>query len=473
MKRIFYLKTAFAVLAMTAFMACTESYPTMIIEEPSVTIEDLNKDEISKRTPVLLFVNPQDLFTVTATRGLGQFPPEDLNDYTKGSVYVYAFRDGKNDQGSELTSETDLRKTAYATGEGHDDDHADCLIDGDDYNLGLRTFVLPGSSGDLKYNTKDLQNYKVYGNIFDRVCYYSDRYQETPYNFFAYYIDDLDKNRVRGGNAHREADKIYYNIEVDGTQDIMCGMAPKLTEDLLDKYYKTEAKRLTDNELNIALNGYSKFTADHDIHPYMEMKHQLTQLRFVAYPADSTAGDVIIQKIEVTSKYKGTMTVAARDPSSNKIGVNFDDAKKTLYVPFPEEGRDTLTDESDAKKEEYGYTVKYDESMKNVPWNKRPSRKIGKSIIIPSDSTFFIRIYYKQRRSDTVGGKKIWIDKQLFSEKDIKLATTDDDKTKMFEPGYTYNVNIAVYGQQQVKFFTAFEDWIPGEDINIGDDDDW
>jgi len=161
MKRIFYIKTAFAVLAMTAFMACTESYPTMIIEEPSVTIEDLNKDEISKRRQVLLFVNPQDLFTVTATRGLGQFPPEDLNDYTKGSVYVYAFRDGKNDQGSELTSETDLRKTAYATGEGHDDDHADCLIDGDDYNLGLRTYVLPGSSGDLKYNTKDLQNYKV------------------------------------------------------------------------------------------------------------------------------------------------------------------------------------------------------------------------------------------------------------------------------------------------------------------------
>jgi hypothetical protein len=88
MKRTFYIKTAFAVLAMTAFMACTESYPTMTYEEPNVNLRDLNDERVSDRTPILLFVNQQDLFTVTATRGMGQFPPSNPSDYTKGSVCV-------------------------------------------------------------------------------------------------------------------------------------------------------------------------------------------------------------------------------------------------------------------------------------------------------------------------------------------------------------------------------------------------
>ena len=279
MKQTYYIKTVLTALATTAFMACTESYPTLILEETKANIHDLNSDSTANRTPVLLFINQQDLFTVTATRGMGEFPPEDKNNYSKGAVYIYAFRDGRNTQG-ELTSYADLTKSAYATGYPHDPDFADCLIDGDDYTLGLRTFVRPGSSGELKYTAEDLKEDTLitYDQIMDHVCYYSDRHQEAPYNFFAYYIDELDKNRVLNSNVHRTRDSIWYDISIDGTQDIMCGMAPPL-KDVLDTWYPNQNKRLSDNERSVIRNGYSKFSADRDIHPYIRMEHIISKIK--------------------------------------------------------------------------------------------------------------------------------------------------------------------------------------------------
>lgn len=462
MKQTYYIKTVLTALATTAFMACTESYPTMILEETKANIHDLNSDSTANRTPVLLFINPQDLFTVTATRGMGEFPPEDKNNYSKGAVYIYAFRDGRNTQG-ELTSYADLTKSAYAIGYPHDPDLADCLIDGDDYTLGLRTFVRQGASGELKYTAEDLKEDTLitYDQIMDHVCYYSDRYQETPYNFFAYYIDELDKNRVLNSNVHRTRDSIWYDISINGTQDIMCGMAPPINE-VLDTWYPKQAKRLSENERNVVLNGYSKFTADRDIHPYIRMEHQLTQLKFKIFPGGPTANDIVITGIEVLFRHNGHMTVATQDPSKSKPKVWFDGTETWGNLNFPAEDLEFPVDESGNKIDVGGYTVEWDKDFKGE-WYELTGKDVGKGLILPCDTIYNMNIYYKQK----VGSPKEWSKNYRMSTKEITLNNV---KNKWFQPGQRYVVSIAVYGPEKILVYTAFDKWKDGGSTEVVDD---
>ncbi len=465
MKQTYYIKTVLTALATTAFMACTESYPTMILEETKANIHDLNSDSTANRTPVLLFINQQDLFTVTATRGMGEFPPEDKNNYSKGAVYIYAFRDGRNTQG-ELTSYADLTKSAYATGYPHDPDFADCLIDGDDYTLGLRTFVRPGSSGELKYTAEDLKEDTLitYDQIMDHVCYYSDRHQEAPYNFFAYYIDELDKNRVLNSNVHRTRDSIWYDISIDGTQDIMCGMAPPL-KDVLDTWYPNQNKRLSDNERSVIRNGYSKFSADRDIHPYIRMEHQLTQLKFKIYPGDATADDIVIQKIEVLFRHNGHMTIATQDPSKSKPKVWFDGTETWGNLNFPAEDLEFPVDESGNKIDVGGYTVNWDKNVKGE-WYDQSSKDVGRGLILPCDTIYEMRIHYKQKAAKKDGSPKEW----SFSKTSQKNIELNNIKNKWFQPGQRYVVSIAVFGQKGIQVYTAFEKWKDGGSTEVIDD---
>lgn len=485
MKRTFYIKTAFAVLAMTAFMACTESYPTMTYEEPNVNLRDLNDERVSDRTPVLLFVNQQDLFTVTATRGMGQFPPSNPSDYTKGSVYVYAFRDGNNIQG-ELTEIASLANTAYATAnkpagiQNDSTEFKDCLIDGTDYNLGLRTHIQYGSSGELTYKPEDFpdkltQDYNVYGQVFDRTCYYSDKYQETPYNFFAYYIDELDKNRSQGNNAWRNKDSIWYDLTIDGTQDIMCGMAEPMDTAVLKKYYDKQTKKISDNERSIILNGYSKFAADRDIHPYIKMKHMLTQLRFKIYPGDSTAGDVVIQGIRVKFKKRVHLCVATQNPRVNKPNATFRDFYADYdsnfgNVVFPDDEVQDYYDDDGTKIDKKGYAVTYDAAtMEDKKWHERPYVQVGKGIIIPPDSIYEVFIDYKQKVKTKNGNKKTWTKDTQHSKKTITLVGSGLEE-KIFKTGYIYNINIAVYGNKEIEVYTALSQWKEGGEIPVNDE---
>ena len=159
MKRKYYIRAVLSLLTMTAVVAaCTQSYPTLVYDEPENNLDVLNKDGMSNRTPIMMFVNPQDFFSVTATRGSGPFPPADLTKYQDGTIYVYAFRSDYNMQGTVLTSLPSLRNTAYATlnrPNGINNDSVnltDCLLDGSDYFMGVPTKLVPESSGELIYN---------------------------------------------------------------------------------------------------------------------------------------------------------------------------------------------------------------------------------------------------------------------------------------------------------------------------------
>ena len=61
-----------AFMATLLAVSCTDSYPTLIHNDGS----QIGNDETYDRTPIMMFVNEQNYFSITATRGTGVFDEE-------------------------------------------------------------------------------------------------------------------------------------------------------------------------------------------------------------------------------------------------------------------------------------------------------------------------------------------------------------------------------------------------------------
>ena len=283
-KHIVNILTAAVTLLLTA--SCNVSYPDLDLPqgEPPTNDEDVNID----KTSILLYTSNPAYFSVVSdtrgsvgTRGTGAFEPMETvaynrDKYLNAKFHIFAFRayndaDPNGGQGV-LTEEPSMSRYRYAqdASEGNMDEYnTSCLLDGPEYKLGMPFKFEPDQFiGTMNVLTKD----------YPEDIYYSSRYQDVGYNFFGYFVDDLDLS-----NYTREKDKITYDIEIDGYQDVLVGAAktPLTEADFAEGGIYEKAARLTEEEKQKILNtpgNYSTFAAHRNVHPVVNMKHQLTIL---------------------------------------------------------------------------------------------------------------------------------------------------------------------------------------------------
>lgn len=348
-----------AAASLMVLAACTDSYPTLIHNDGST----IGNDEVYDRVPLMMFVNEQDYFSIIATRGTGVFDDEHAGKLANSLFYVYAFRAAEDADGN-IVHNTDYRETSSG-GTASDQDRltaADCLLDGADYNFGMPTKLTADRNGTLEPQTT-------------QKLYFSSAFQDVGYDFFVYHIDDFEPTAA---NTHREADRIYYDLEIDGSQDIMSGMAPKLTRDVLDEKIRDGKLTITksDQEQILDIGNYCTFAAHRGVYPVMAMKHRLTRMQFLAYPGDESADNVVIKGISVESRYRGRLTVAARN--TDETGIEFDSDRRELELR--EASPDGVSPCPPLSSD--GYVVSYDGSMASLPWDERPGLKIGESLML-------------------------------------------------------------------------------------------
>lgn len=429
-------------------VACTDSYPTIISNDGSL----IGNDEVYGHTPVMMFVNEQSYFSITATRGTGVLDEEHPGKYFNSVFHVFAFRDGSDLQG-QLTATADMRRTVFTgSGGAYDAQRMDCLVDGPDYNLGLPAMLSPDRSGALVPQT-------------DSTLYYSSVYQDVGYNFFAYHIDDF---KPTAASTHRESGRIWYDLEIDGSQDIMAGTAPRLTRDVL-------AQKIGDGKLAISaddqarilnIGNYSTFAAHRGVNPVITLKHLLTRLQFVAYPGDESADNIRITGISVEGRHRGRLTVAAHN--ADELGLSFYDGTRPLELREASDGVSPCP-----ALDPEGYVVHFDESMESLPWSQRPALKIGESLMLAPDSVYTLTLNYSQV-IDLGNGRTE--EKKLMSRYTLRAGSNEyyfDPATgsHIFRPGYFYRVNIVVYGLQDIEVSANVEGWIDGGDIDLDPDE--
>lgn len=494
-KHIVNILTAAVTLLLTA--SCNVSYPDLDLpqEKPPTNDEDVNID----KTSILLYTSNPAYFSVVSytrgsvgTRGTGAFEPMETvaynrEKYLNSKFNIFAFRayndaDPNGGQGV-LTEAPSMSRYCYAenaSGDNKDENNTSCLLDGPDYKLGMPFKFEPDQFiGTMNVLTKD----------YPKDIYYSSRYQDVGYNFFGYFVDDLDLS-----NYKREQNKISYDIEIDGYQDVLVGAAktPLTEADFAEGGIYEKAARLTEDEKQKILNipgNYSTFAAHRNVHPVVNMKHQLTMLKFFAYPGASSAKDVVIKDISVMTLTKGTLTVASR---------NIDDCK---LVFKPENGVDVLqkavklgefqkeTDENGKTHNVYGkiipklrdegYQVEWKDEwadnesqvvpgVTHVPTTKEKmdeaSVELGAGLLVAPQESYVVTLTYLF--PDQYGELQ-----PHKTEYKITPAKKEGEQAS-FEKGLLYNVKIGVYGLEKIQISGSVDGWGDGGDIDIDQDKD-
>lgn len=305
---------------------------------------------------------------------------------------------------------------------------------------------------------------------------------KTAFDFWGYRLDDANdatgtadqegtdsKVAVTSGKyvPYTSGDSLLIGFKIDGTQDIMAGKAVPTEEEITK----------CGGEDNI----YSAFAARRDVQPNIKFEHLLSRLNFqVLAGAESTTDvntGVKVTGITVKSKATGKLVIAYQGEAttfanvSDQLIVDKDaDAEKdaALLKELKVMQRDaSSTSLTDNLVDLQPVTPKWNNGM-------AMATQVGEALLaIPADK-YEITINLKQK-VQVKGDKSSPTDPDDFQTKeytytaDLKNTVNPD---KGFEPGYSYNVTITVYGLSEIQITTTLIPWKDGGNIEMNPEDE-
>ena len=321
------------------------------------------------------------------TRGSGVLDPEDEESFNKhiydGTFFVYAFR---RDNPNGMT---------YAHRRAEDTDRRYCLIDGSLDGITDEECAALGITAEQSKEHGKRAAYAGNGSFVNwkssgYIPYYNLQEEFDAFNFFAYYYDN-----AKIGEVKREADRICFDVTVDGSQDLMCASAADLKTLIEDVEngrevaadYSEQAARLkqlpADERQLMRSCYYGTYTARRNIWPIIRMKHQLSYVKLKFYPASQNPKEVVyITGVWIECVNKGVFTVASSDPA--KVGVYFPADGEPGKLPSRDtEGNEKpWTDENG--KSLYPIQVKEEDVDKDV--SRRPATDGGVFLLPPGNN---------------------------------------------------------------------------------------
>ena len=303
---------------------------------------------------------------------------------------------------------------------------------------------------------------------------------KTAFDFWGYRLDDADVTAaaeqegsenaaaIKGNKfvPYTSGDSLLIGFNIDGTQDIMAGKAVPTEEEI--------AK--CGGEDNI----YSAFAARREVQPNIKFEHLLSRLNFQVLDGKKTETTdpdkaVKVTGITVKSKATGKLVIAYKGAAA------FENVSDQLIV---DKDADTEKDaallkELEVKQRADGAPLTQNlEALEPVTpaWNNGMAlaTQVGEALLaIPADK-YEITINLKQK-VQVKGDKNHPNEATDFQEKEYKYVadlknTVNPDKG--FEPGYSYNVTITVYGLSEIQITTTLIPWKDGGNIEMNPEDE-
>lgn len=405
-------------LMLVLLVSCEETYPGLDFDLSGDDIVIDNGEVIDSvvvsedRLPVTLAIIDPSFTTLSRSNGptgSGAFDSERpdsmrIPKWEKADFHIFGIRNDENADYS-VTRQTDSTM---------------CMID----NAIARVTDL--NSLMLTFNTTEGDEPTNY--------YYSNEDTLNKFNFYAYYIDNLEKPVIQ-----RDKDGIWFDFQVDGSQDILTGHA-QLTErqkekmdahvdkDSLYKYY------------------YSTYTAYRDIFPVVNLDHQMVRLKFFIYPGDATANNMSVQSIRIYTHHKGRLIVAHKDASS--LGAIWNDEK--AWMSLRDEG-----DTPELDTDRYVVEFKAGDEKKDV--YERTGMQVGESLLVPPERSYTIEVTTHEKGKD--GSEVPYVTEYVIENQDL------------FKANYEYRIRIGLYGPEQLTMDAILTGWASGGKVTTDMDD--
>lgn len=398
-----------SILLSVAFFSCDKHANPVPFE--GVVVESEGDDTTP---PILLYTSQQTLISDELTKGTGSVYENDDNysQHKRNMIYdVYAFK----------YSQRAGYKTDYSA-RSKDNEYL-CLLDNPNEFYRGQPALATGV---------DINAFSMINNIEDRslVVHRFPKDENTAYDFFVYTLDDLKQDET---TVHRSSEQISADIHIDGSQDIQCGYSVRLNS---AKYLTDNYRSLTTSEITkISQQGaYSTYAARKGIYPLIKMKHILTRLCFWAYPADAESANISIEKIGVTGNTTGNIILV--DYVQNNVGrCTWTSEQEMVYMHDIYKGKPT----------ELMSPVKIDPSFYNpeVHLWEREATRLGESIMLPAKPTYDVTIWYSVDVEDEDGNIETFKKTSSFT---LSIPNAS------FQSGSSYNVKVALYGKEELKF---------------------
>lgn len=304
---------------------------------------------------------------------------------------------------------------------------------------------------------------------------------KTAFDFWGYRLDDADVTTEgdRDGSAtaaaiksnkfvpYTSGDSLLIGFQIDGTQDIMAGKAVPTEEEI--------------NKCGGETNIYSAFAARKDVQPNIKFEHLLSRLNFqVLAGAESTTDantGVKVTGITVKSKATGKLVIAYQGEATTFANVS----DQLIVDKDADAEKDAaLLKELNVKQRATSSTSLTDNLVDLEPvtpkWNNgmAMATQVGEALLaIPADE-YKITINLEQKVQ--VKGDKLTPNdpddyqvKEYTYVADLKNTVNPD---KGFEPGYSYNVTITVYGLSEIQITTTLTPWKDGGNIEMNPEDE-
>ena len=304
---------------------------------------------------------------------------------------------------------------------------------------------------------------------------------KTAFDFWGYRLDDADATTAadQEGSAtaaaiksnkfvpYTSGDSLLIGFNIDGTQDIMAGKAVPTEEEI--------AKCVGED------NIYSAFAARRDVQPNIKFEHLLSRLNFqVLAGAESTTDantGVKVTGITVKSKATGKLVIAYQGAETTFANVS----DQLIVDKYADEVKEAALYKDLVVKQRAASSTSLTDNLVDLEpvtpkWNNgmAMATQVGEALLaIPADK-YEITINLKQK-VQVKGDKGHPTDPDDFQEKEYTY-TADLKNTvnpeKGFEPGYSYNVTITVYGLSEIQITTTLIPWKDGGNIEMNPEDE-
>lgn len=304
---------------------------------------------------------------------------------------------------------------------------------------------------------------------------------KTAFDFWGYRLDDADVTAAgdQVGSATAAAiennkfvpyingDSLLIGFKIDGTQDIMAGKAVPTQEDITK----------CDGEDNI----YSAFAARRDVQPNIKFEHLLSRLNFQVLDGkktETTDPDKAVKVTGITVKSKATGKLVIAYQGEVTTFTNVSDQLIVDKYEDPEAEAALYTDLKVKQRAEGAPLTQNLEDLTPVTpkWNNgmAMATQVGEALLaIPADK-YDITINLQQK-VQVKGDKNSPIDPDDFQIKDYTYTaelTNTVNPGQGFEPGYSYNVTITVYGLSEIQITTTLIPWKDGGNIEMNPEDE-
>lgn len=291
-----------------------------------------------------------------------------------------------------------------------------------------------------------------------------DKYT-SAYDFFAYYIDDIQPRNIR-----RDDNSVSFDIEIDGKQDVMSSKA-ELTD--------VQLSGLSDSDrISVEAYAFSYYTAQRSIDPIFQLKHHLVKLTFELVPGLLAGINKVItaKEIRVLSQKHATFTVADKE---GDIGLVFNDDVDAIKRTEDDDGQ---------KKVGAGYSYALVHAPLVTPDQENPEGVIsfrtrrfqseaevshhvdGSILVAPVRGTYRA---YLELKEDVLDDEGNVLQAGEFKPLLFEIPFSVDGREEDFLLGNQYHVRLKVFGESNISVEVELMPWeyVGYIDVNMDNPD--